>query len=44
MIILHFFLFFIFIPNSKVVEYGLLDNLEMNIKWLIEGLKGSGFI
>ena len=33
-----------FIPNSKVVEYGLLDNLEMNIKWLIEGLKGSGFI
>ena len=33
-----------FIPNSKMVEYGLLDNLEMNIKWLIEGLKGSGFI
>jgi len=33
-----------FIPNSKVVEYGLLDNLEMNIKWLIEGLKLSGFI
>ncbi|MFW9873951.1 MAG: MBL fold metallo-hydrolase [Candidatus Thorarchaeota archaeon] len=33
-----------FIPKSKVVEYGLLDNLEMNIKWLIEGLKGSGFI
>ena len=33
-----------YIPNSKVLEYGLLDNLEMNIKWLIEGLKGSGFI
>jgi len=33
-----------FIPDSKVVEYGLLDNLEMNIKWLIEGLKLSGFI
>ena len=33
-----------YIPNSKMVEYGLLDNLEMNIKWLIEGLKGSGFI
>jgi glyoxylase-like metal-dependent hydrolase (beta-lactamase superfamily II) len=33
-----------FIPNSKVVEYGLLDNLERNIKWLIEGLKQSGFI
>jgi len=33
-----------YIPNSKIVEYGLLDNLEMNIKWLIEGLKGSGFI
>lgn len=33
-----------YIPNSKVIEYGLLDNLERNIKWLIEGLKGSGFI
>ena len=33
-----------YIPNSKMVEYGLLDNLEMNIKWLIEGLKESGFI
>ena len=33
-----------FIPDSKVVEYGLVDNLEMNIKWLIEGLKLSGFI
>jgi hypothetical protein len=33
-----------FIPNSKIVEYGLLDGLEMNIKWLIEGLKLSGFI
>lgn len=33
-----------FIPNSKMVEYGLLDNLEMNIGWLIEGLKLSGFI
>ncbi len=33
-----------FIPNSKMVEYGLLDDLEMNIKWLIEGLKLSGFI
>ncbi len=33
-----------FIPKSKIVEYGLLDNLEMNIKWLLEGLKRSGFI
>ena len=33
-----------YIPNSKMVEYGLLDNLEMNIKWLIEGLKLRGFI
>jgi glyoxylase-like metal-dependent hydrolase (beta-lactamase superfamily II) len=33
-----------FIPDSKIVEYGLLDGLEMNIKWLIEGLKLSGFI
>ncbi len=33
-----------YIPDSKIVEYGLLDGLEMNIKWLIEGLKGSGFI
>jgi glyoxylase-like metal-dependent hydrolase (beta-lactamase superfamily II) len=33
-----------YIPNSKILEYGLLDNLEMNIKWLIEGLKLSGFI
>ena len=33
-----------FIPNSKMKEFGLLDNLEMNIKWLIEGLKLSGFL
>ena len=33
-----------YIPNSKIIEYGLLDNLEMNMKWLIEGLKRSGFI
>ncbi|MFX1479084.1 MAG: MBL fold metallo-hydrolase [Promethearchaeota archaeon] len=33
-----------YIPNSKVMEYGLLDNLERNMKWLIEGLKRSGFI
>jgi glyoxylase-like metal-dependent hydrolase (beta-lactamase superfamily II) len=33
-----------YIPNSRVVEFGLLDNLERNIKWLIEGLKGSGFL
>ncbi|KKK45019.1 hypothetical protein LCGC14_0829990 [marine sediment metagenome] len=33
-----------YIPNSKIIEYGLLDGLEMNIKWLIEGLKRSGFI
>jgi len=33
-----------FIPNSKMLELGLLDNLEMNVKWLIEGLKLSGFI
>jgi glyoxylase-like metal-dependent hydrolase (beta-lactamase superfamily II) len=33
-----------YIPDSKVVQYGLLDNLEMNIKWLIQGLKISGFI
>ncbi len=33
-----------YIPNSKIMEYNLLDGLEMNIKWLIEGLKRSGFI
>lgn len=33
-----------FIPKSKIMEYGLLDNLEMNINWLLEGLKKSGFI
>lgn len=33
-----------FIPNSKIMQYGLLDNLERSIKWLIEGLKRSGII
>jgi len=33
-----------FIPKSKIIEYGLIDGLEMSIKWLIEGLKRSGFI
>ena len=33
-----------YISNSKIVENEALDSLEMNIKWLIEGLKISGFI
>ncbi len=32
------------IPNSKIMQYGLLDNLERTIKWLIEGLKRSSII
>ena len=33
-----------YISNSKTIENSALDSLEMNIKWLIEGLKLSGFI
>jgi glyoxylase-like metal-dependent hydrolase (beta-lactamase superfamily II) len=33
-----------FIPDSKIVEYNALDHLELQIKWLIEGLKRSGLI
>ncbi|MHA2051477.1 MAG: MBL fold metallo-hydrolase [Promethearchaeota archaeon] len=33
-----------FLPKAKILEYDMLDNLEMNVKWLIEGLKGSGLI
>jgi len=33
-----------YISNSKTIENRALDSLEMNIKWLIEGLKLSGFI
>ncbi|MFX1573536.1 MAG: MBL fold metallo-hydrolase [Promethearchaeota archaeon] len=33
-----------FMPKSKIIEYGLLDNFKMNINWLLEGLKRSGFI
>ena len=33
-----------FMPNSKILEYNALDSFEMNIRWLIEGLKLSGYI
>ncbi|MFW9896383.1 MAG: MBL fold metallo-hydrolase [Candidatus Thorarchaeota archaeon] len=33
-----------FIPNSKLKEYNLLGMLETQIRWLIEGLKISGYI
>ena len=33
-----------YIPNSGMIENEALDSLEMNIRWLIEGLKLSGFI
>jgi glyoxylase-like metal-dependent hydrolase (beta-lactamase superfamily II) len=33
-----------YISNSQMIENEALDSLEMNIKWLIEGLKFSGHI
>ena len=33
-----------FIPKSKIIEKGYINFLEMQITWLLEGLKRSGFI
>ncbi len=33
-----------FIPKSKIIKKGYISVLEMQITWLLEGLKRSGFI
>lgn len=33
-----------FIPNSKIIKLGYIEILEQQMKWLVEGLKKSGFI
>ncbi|MFX0012713.1 MAG: MBL fold metallo-hydrolase, partial [Candidatus Hermodarchaeota archaeon] len=33
-----------FIPNSKIIKQGYIGILEQSMKWLVEGLKRSGFI
>ncbi len=33
-----------FIPKSKIIKLGYIEVLERTMEWLVEGLKGSGFI